>query len=445
LLYYYIHPASGRDVFFNYFAAMLRISIFTITIFLCLHLQAQIEKPLYALNTTKEARAKEYKNLLNNSINKNLLTDLTDSTEENWQNAFEAMELLNYRSAFTDSRIRTAINLLSGRSLDFQKAITALVYSLYPKDFIPQIVSLLKQTDDAKLFAMCSEYIFMNKKTETYKPVLLKRMEEMKQKNGTAIESSFFTVLKNKLLLKAVKYPAVADIMNAAFLPGEMVIYSFQRKNRNYPGLVMVRDKDGKFIKDTGGKYFWVAQLARSGTNMPGYITNGNTPQGIFKIFGFAVSQGGFIGPTTNIQMVLPFEKSGDVADSVTKSLGDNYRSLLPLSWKNYYPFYEAYYAGKVGRTEIIAHGTTVNPENYKKEPYYPLTPTQGCLCTKEIWSTVDGKRMESDQQKLVDAVKKAGGANGYCVVIEINDEQKPVSIKDILLPIAIGIQKIKK
>ena len=212
-----------------------------------------------------------------------------------------------------------------------------------------------------------------------------------------------------------------------------MVVYSFQRKNRNYPGLVMVRSKDGKFIKNAAGKYFFVPQLARSCTNMPGYLTNGNTPQGIFKITGFDVSKGSFIGPTTNIQMVLPYEHSTDVSDSITQLLGDNYRFLLPVSWKNYYPFYEAYYAGKAGRTEIIAHGTTVNPEYYAKQPYYPLTPTQGCLCTKEIWNTVDGKRTESDQQKLVDAVKKAGGTNGYCIVIEIDDQQKPVSIKNIL------------
>ena len=125
-----------------------------------------------------------------------------------------------------------------------------------------------------------------------------------------------------------------------------MVVYSFQRKNRNFPGMVMVRNKDGAFIKDAPGKYFAVPQLARSCSNMPGYITNGNTPQGIFKIFGFANSKSIFIGPTTNIQMVLPYEHSTDVDDSVTRSLGDNYRSLLPASWKNYYPIFEAYYAG---------------------------------------------------------------------------------------------------
>jgi hypothetical protein len=33
----------------------------------------------------------------------------------------------------------------------------------------------------------------------------------------------------------------------------------------------------------------------------------------------------------------------------------------------------------------------------------------------------------------LVTALQKAGGANGYCLVIEIDDEQKPVSLNDIL------------
>jgi hypothetical protein len=111
----------------------------------------------------------------------------------------------------------------------------------------------------------------------------------------------------------------------------------------------------------------------------------------------------------------------------------DNYKKMLPKSLQNDQSLYESFYAGKAGRTEIIAHGTTVNPAYYKTQPYYPLTPTLGCLATKEIWSNVDGKRMETDQQKLVDALKKAGGANGYCIGIEIDDQQKPVSMDEIL------------
>jgi hypothetical protein len=414
---------------------MFKVLLFYITInfFLCPVIQAQKVKPTYAANTTKQAREKEYRYLIGNSINKNLLIDLTDSTEENWQEAITAMELLNYRTAFIDTRIKTAMESIENRSIGFQRTFLEMIYSLYPKDFVIQVAMLAKKTSDPKFLAMCCEYLFLNNKTGMYAQELLKRIEDIGKQNNNPAVNAFISVLQNKMHINNGTRPSLKDLISNSFLPNEMVIYSFQRKNRNYPGLAMVRNKDGKFIKLEDGKYFNVPQLARSCSNMPGYITNGNTPQGIFKVFGFGTSKSTFIGPTTNIQMVLPYENSIDVSDSVTRSLGDNYRFLLPVSWKNYIPIYEAYYAGRAGRTEIIAHGTTVNPAYYKEQPFYPLTPTQGCLCTKEIWSAIDGIRMESDQQKLVSAVNKAGGANGYCIVLEIDDQQKPVNMKEIL------------
>lgn len=418
--------------FLFYIVPMTRAKVLIafILTFLCLDIAAQNDATPFAKQTTKENRAKEYRNLVDN-IHSNLLLPLNDSTEENWQDAFAAMELLNYRTPFIDARVRTVMDSVEKRSTGFQRALLEMVYPLYPKDFVPQIISLAKQTNNAKLFAMCCEYLLLNNRQSECKNLVITRAKD--SLINPHADNPFITILQNKLLFKSPPKPPLADLLSKAFLPNETVLFSFQRSNRNFPGLVMVRSKDGVFIKNSEGKYFTVPQLARSCSNMPGYITNGNTPQGIFKVFGFAVSQSSFIGPTTNIQMVLPYENSSDVADSVTRLLGDNYRYLLPPRWKNYYPVYEAYYAGKAGRSEIIAHGTTVNTAYYKKQLYYPLTPTQGCLCTKEIWSAVDGKRIESDQQRLVDAVKKAGGANGYCIVIEIDDQQKPVSIKDIL------------
>ncbi|MBL7701357.1 MAG: hypothetical protein JNM14_03860 [Ferruginibacter sp.] len=412
---------------------MIRRIVFigTVIIFSLVNLKAQTTKPTYAPNTTKEARAKEYKYLIS-SINKNLLTELVDSTEENWQDAFAAMMLLNYHAPFIDSRIHTAMGSVEKRSTGFQRSLLQMIYPLYPKAFVPEVISLAGKTTDAKLFAMCCEYLLLNNRQAECKELLSKKANDNPVNPTT--ENPFFRVLQNKLNLKTPSKPPLADLLAKDFLPGEMVLFSFQRSNRNFAGLVMVRNKNGAFIKNETGKYFAVPQLARSCSNMPGYITNGNTPQGIFKVFGFDTSKSAAIGPTTNIQMVLPYEQSQDVGDSVTRSLGDNYRYLLPASWKSYYPVFEAYYAGKAGRTEIIAHGTTINPEYYKKQTYYPLTPTEGCLCTKEIWSGTGGKRLESDQEKLVNAIKKAGGANGYCVVIEIDDQQKPVSLADILL-----------
>jgi hypothetical protein len=421
--------------FLFYFALMIKTFFIFIAanILFCLTLTAQTDTVPRAFYTTTENRATEYRNMVSNSINKNLSISLSDSTEENWEDAFYAMELIFYRSPRVDAKIRSVFSSLEKRSIGFQRAYLELVYTNYPKDFVPQVTAFAQRTQNPKLFAMCSEYLFMNNKRKEYAAMLTKRMAEISKTLEPYPGIPFFSVLKYKISPDSDKRPPVKDLTGNSFLPNETVLYSFQRKNRNYPGLAMVRGKDGVFIKDEKGNYFAVPQLARSITNMPGYITNGNTPQGIFKMTGFDVSKGMAIGPTTNIQMVLPYERSADVPDSVTKLLGDDYRNLLPGSWKYYDPFFEAWYAGKAGRTEIIAHGTTVNPEYYKKKTYYPLTPTQGCLTTKEIWSGIDGKRIKSDQQKLVNALQAAGGANGYCVVIEIDDRQKPVSLQDIL------------
>jgi len=407
--------------------------ILTVSLLFGLRTTAQTDIIPYALNTTKENRIKEYRNLINNSINKNLSLSLTDSTEENWQDAFWVMELINYKSPYTDAHIRLALDSITKRSIIFQRALIELIYTNYSKEFIPQIVSFLKQTNNPKIFAMCAEYLLMNNELEVYKNMLLKRMDEITINFKEVSDNPFFKILKNKLIIKNYTLPPIEDLLNKKFLYAETVIFSFQRKNRNYPGLAMVRGKNGEFVKTESGNYFSVPQLARSITNMPGYLTNGNTPQGIFKMTGFDVSKSNFIGPTSNIQLVMPYENSLEITDSTKQKLGDNYTDLLPVSWRKYIPFYETYVAGKAGRTEIIAHGTTVNPAYYQKEIYYPLTPTQGCLCTKEIWSPTDGKRIESDQQKLVDVIKIAGGANGYCVVIEIDDKQQRVSIEDIL------------
>ena len=44
-----------------------------------------------------------------------------------------------------------------------------------------------------------------------------------------------------------------------------------------------------------------------------------------------------------------------------------------------------------------------------------------------------EGQRLESDQQKLINALIKAGGPQGYAIVINIDDQQRPVAVYDIV------------
>lgn len=396
---------------------------------------AQPAAAVYSKDTKAENKLLLYKNLVNHGITKNLSTSLTDSTEENWADAFWSMELIRYKSPWVDSRIHTAFDGIEKRSIYFQRALMELLYANYPAEFLKEAEQLLNVSTNDKVFAMCAEYLLAAKPV-IKKELVQKTVKRLQADNNSAILKQLYYRLTDTQEKKSL--PQLNTILQQSFFKNATVVFSFQRKNRNYPGLVIVRDSAGNFLKDEYGNIFSVPQLARSISNLPGYLSNGNTPQGIFRMFGFEVSKSNFIGPTPNIQLTMPFEtglqhfmNDSTITDSVWTE--GWYKKLLPESWKNYYPFYETYYAGKAGRTEIIAHGTTINPEYYKGQPYYPLTPTLGCLCTKEIWNEEDGKRKESDQQKLMAALQKAGGANGYYIVIEIDNQQQPVTINEIL------------
>ncbi len=411
--------------------------------FFSFQLFAQYDAPLYTSYTTKAAREKMHERLIKNTINKNLSFPLTDSTEDKWQEAFDAMELMVYNTPFSEAKIHYAFDHVDERSVEFQKSLATLAYSVYPLTFKKEIERLLNTTLDSKLFSICAEYLLAQGKDTSISTSITKLINEkfaeqsiadpvlyMLQLHIAEIKSN--SDLKSKQIIKAV--------LKNNFLPGQIVMYSIQRKNRNFPGLVVVRNGNGDFMKDSLGQIISIPQLARSLTNLPGYIRNGNTPQGIFLMNGFGVSMSSFIGPSANVQLAMPGETGikkflGDssIADSVWTI--EYYNRLIPKDLRNYLPLYYSYYAGLAGRSEIIAHGTTVDPVYYLNEPFYPLTPSQGCLCTREVW---DGKRIESDQQKLVNVLLQAGGAHGYCVVIELDDKAAPVNIDDIVPYIAV-------
>ncbi len=398
---------------------------------------AQYNVPLYTSYTTDAARAKMKDGLINYSISRNFSLPLTDSTEENWQQAFDAMEVLQYNTPFTEKKVEAAFDSIEIRSISFQRGLMEVVYGNFPGKFLKQTLSLLEKTNDPKIFAMCAEYLIEENKSATKKDNLSQKL--LQKFSDTAYKNPILYMLQTRLApdkLNTITVEKVLpEIFSKDFLPQQEVMFSLQRKNRDYPGMVIIRNADGSFVTDSSGKIFTVKQLARSISNLPCYLTNGNTPQGIFKMYGFKVSMGNFIGPTANVQMGMPVELSlqkffdNDAISDTTWTI-DYYKNLLPKKLQDFLPFYESYYAGLAGRSEIIAHGTTIDPNYYLGKPYYPLTPTEGCLCTKEIWN---GKRIESDQQKLVNGLLKAGGANGYCVVIEIDNKEAPVTLSDIM------------
>ncbi len=380
--------------------------------------------------TTKRARVARYSYLLDTTIKQYLLDPLNEDNEGEWSEAFWGMELLQYKDDFTKQKLAVAWSKAIQLSDEFQKDLLEATFSLYVKEFKPQVLQLMHQTKSSGIFIRCAEYVLRAD------PVNGKAtIATLIQQKFPADTSTGMQILKSRIAKKVQPLPPLKDIFNKDFLSGQTIIYSLQRSNRDYAGLVIIRQPDGSFLKDSSGNYFHTSQLARAITAYPFYITNGNTPQGILRFSGFDVSRLLFIGPTPNLQLQLPFEASTSAffADSTLNVLWSAalYASLLPASWKNYNGIYESFYAGKMGRSAVIMHGTTIDPEFYKAETYYPQTPSFGCLCSYEQWND-SGYRLNSNQQKIVDALNSIGSSSGYVVVIDLNDKKNKVDITEI-------------
>jgi hypothetical protein len=416
-----------------------KIFLLTIIFVSNLYSQQMVDfKTLVDSNTTKVERQKFREQTINETIRKNLLLLLNDVNEAKWQEAFEASEVMLFKDALIYKSLKQSLSDFKKRSTGFQRATLEAVYCLYPKEFSNEILNIARTTDNPKLFAMSVNYLIRAIPTEKLKSDLAKLM---KTKFNNWKENPILYMLDVRLFSKQ-KTPAISLIevlRNTA--PGELVIFSLQRRNRDYQGLVLIRKPDGSFVRDNFGKIFNIPQLARGIANLPGYITDGNTPQGILSVQGVDTSKSIFIGSTPNIQLILPFEnkyikyfhKTEEIKDT---SWLDSYANLLPAKYNDNPLFYEAYYAGKAGRTEIISHGTTIDPEFYKGQPYYPNTPTLGCLCAKELWSDTDGKCLISDQAALMNAFYSAGSLNGYLMVVELDNQNKPVILDEVLVDV---------
>lgn len=318
-----------------------------------------------------------------------------------------------------------------------RRAFLEAVYGLYPDKYVKEMQAILSKETDPKLFSIAAVYLRRNDPSiASINSIKINMVERFPGYDTINILKALETYLDNP---SKQSTPSIPELFIHQKSHGRKVIYSLQRANRDWPGLAIVQNADGRFMRNSAGRLVVFQQLARSASNLPFFITNGSTPQGIYSIQGTAVARNHYIGPTPNIQLVMPHEKDWFkffhiIPDTALHGLDslDLYRQLLPGSWKQFPGIMEAWIAGQVGRSEIIAHGTTIDPEYFRDKPYYPLTPTMGCLCAKEIWNNTSGRLLVSEQFNLVSTYTSTPGQKGYLYVINIDNQQKAVSREEV-------------
>jgi hypothetical protein len=384
-----------------------------------------------------EKNKNEYYTKLTSSIYKTLQKSITASTEKEWRKALIYSESLFLKDTKIFTGIKKALSIKIDKFVKLQRAALEVAYASDQNKFTSRINKIFKNTKDITSYAISVNYLLReNTNNYTNKFFLnnLKKRFSNWEENPTLISLNYY--LENSTAKILTDEPPLKDLLTHSFQKGKTIIYTFLRKNRNYPGITIIKKPDGKFVKNKNGSLFYIPQLAISFSNLPGYIPNGNTPTGIYSVVGTYISPTESIGPTPNILVRSPFEVSPEIffhkKNKYKKFSEIDYKNLLPKSWQGYFPIYQSFYSGKTGRKLIIIHGSTDDLSYYKNLPYYPMSPTRGCLSSKEIWDSKTGKCLESDQVKLINAFRSTKQNKGFLVVIEIDNKQNAVTIDEI-------------
>jgi hypothetical protein len=377
------------------------------------------------------------KDLHENVVGKAFLSPLDSNTEYRYEAACRAIVQFMLDNDTTQQGITQLFVQYDSLQYDTKRAMLETVYGVYPDQYIQSIQLLLAKEANPLLFAIAAAYSLRYDSASVNATTIKKRIkEQFPNYTNITVLNELDKYLNNYTHYKPPAANDLIELFRYQQTVKKKVIYSLQRHSRDYAGLAIIQNADGSFMRTSEGRLLVFEQLARSASGLPYFLPDGNTPQGIYSIQGTAVTYNKLIGPTPNLQLVMPYERKWTTffhaGDSTVWTPSNDmlwaYLQLLPPAMRTNPGVTEAFFAGKLGRNSIIAHGTTIDPEYFRNKPWYPLTPTMGCLCAKELWNVSNGRLLVSDQFNLVSAFTSTAGNKGYLYVIDIDDQKKAVS-----------------
>lgn len=383
----------------------------------------------------KERREKFDKYLNENTIAATFSSELNTESEDDFESSCLSATQFLIRNDYVRSGLNKMIAGYNGLSFSTKRAMLAAIYSLYPTEYKSAIQVISDTETNPKLLAIATVYLYRLQPDFAFQRKSTQNLNRIPGGDTLPVLMELRKYVSSHASQQHMKTPNLIDLFQWQKDRKIKTVYSFQRWNRDYAGLAVIQLEDGRFARDKNGELLVFKQLARAATNLPYFLTNGNTPQGIFSINGTDVSRNLLIGPTPNIQTLLPFERDKSfwfMGYDSSETPFNNYLKLFPTSWRNYVPIMETFYAGKCGRSEIIMHGTTIESKYFKNEHFYPLAPTDGCLCANESWNADSGTLVQSDQLGLANTFNRTPQRRGLLYVINLSNDNRPVTIVDI-------------
>lgn len=245
-------------------------------------------------------------------------------------------------------------------------------------------------------------------------------------------------------------HPPLKDLLNWTITPKQLHLYVLCQPDRYVLCQAILKDRNGEFVR-SDGKLWSVPLLLRSIYNLNWNFVRGQTPQGVYRMEGMVPKADDHFfrayGQFPLVNLFVPFEEGAkqflpNTAGAFTGSL-ETYQSLLPPSWRNYFPVQQSFWAGKAGRSAFRIHGTGDSPDFFsgkdRNPDSYNWNPTIGCLSALELYNE-QGQLVQADMPRILRALEQGGGRNfaGYLIVVELPGQPgQPIDLRQIESAIA--------
>jgi len=148
---------------------------------------------------------------------------------------------------------------LPQKPVDFQRAVLTAAYTLDAGATAPQLRALLPQLQPPREFAIAAYALLRADPGNATRQRLLAALSARADHDEPRLRA-LQHVLEGTARAPA---PPLAELLAAPLQPGLPVIFSLQRQDRRYPGLAVVRDGDGRFVRGGDGQPFAVPHLDR--------------------------------------------------------------------------------------------------------------------------------------------------------------------------------------
>ncbi len=234
-----------------------------------------------------------------------------------------------------------------------------------------------------------------------------------------------------------ITIPPLTDLLNWQIAPNQAQIYVFCRPDRRLLCLAVLKDQTGRFVYQR--KDLWsLPLLTRSLHGLRSQFEYGQSPSGIYRIEGIMPrSESTYFRAYGQFPLVKVFLPSESGSQTLPNQL-NKYQTLLPPSWRGYFPTEQTFWAGQLGRGLIRIHGTGEGLDFFAsasdRVDSYGWNPALGCLSAAEVYDQ-NGRLEKADMPKVLRAISQAasGRIEGYMILVEIPSEtKKPVTVEEI-------------